>query len=505
MNKSKKKKLLVLIVLLLFINISAIIAFVAVQVYGKSTNQTHRVVLTKDGFSSSSLTIKLGDTITFSTTAGREFWPASNLHPTHEIYAAFDPKLPIGPDKTWSFTFNKEGSWKFHDHLAPMFSGEITVVKGGGQAQNFSPQDTCTTITNKTKRTQCIDAFFSKVLAEKGVSGGFDLLDSFSKKDPSFAANCHDFAHRLGQKAYEVFSKDKKVVLSEKSSYCGYGFYHGFMGALMYQTGNIYEARDFCNLAEKTLREKNADAGGACYHGIGHGINEVPDQKTWGNAQKIIAPALALCAKISPDTMKKFRCDTGVFNALEIFMTNNQYRLSLNPTDPYWICKAQKDEHKEACYTQMVVALLSVTNNDFAQSATFINEIQNDPVAISAMGTLVIELVHLNRYDNKGNVDFCRSLAQRFQAVCIRSIAEGLMKYGPPQNEYKDALQFCNDSLLTGEEKKLALAGFYKSFVSGIQRRNRLKSAKLWIRSISIMDVNTISMGIDIGFRCSSR
>jgi len=85
------------------------------------------ITLTEDGFVPDEVTISAGDTIAFVTTAGKLFWPASNLHPSHALYPEFDPKMPIQSDEVWSFTFTRPGAWKFHDHLSPYFTGVITV------------------------------------------------------------------------------------------------------------------------------------------------------------------------------------------------------------------------------------------------------------------------------------------------------------------------------------------------------------------------------------------
>ncbi len=86
------------------------------------------ITLTPDGFVPSENTIAQGQTVTFKNTTGKPFWPASNLHPSHLLYPEFDPKQPIDANDTWSFTFDKPGSWRFHDHLAPYFTGTITVT-----------------------------------------------------------------------------------------------------------------------------------------------------------------------------------------------------------------------------------------------------------------------------------------------------------------------------------------------------------------------------------------
>ena len=114
---------------------------VALQYFGapdaKETPETpselppgsHAVVFTDDGFTPKTLTIKKGETIVFSNKTGTLFWPASNLHPSHLMYADFDPKEPVAANATWSFTFDQVGEWEYHDHLAPYHTGVITVVE----------------------------------------------------------------------------------------------------------------------------------------------------------------------------------------------------------------------------------------------------------------------------------------------------------------------------------------------------------------------------------------
>ncbi len=94
-----------------------------------ATDGDYVITLTEDGFVPDELTLRVGDTVVFNTTTGNMFWPASNLHPSHLIYPEFDPQGPVQPDDTWGFTFTEAGEWKFHDHLAPYFTGVLTVTE----------------------------------------------------------------------------------------------------------------------------------------------------------------------------------------------------------------------------------------------------------------------------------------------------------------------------------------------------------------------------------------
>jgi plastocyanin len=85
------------------------------------------IVLTPSGYEPREVTIDKGTKVTFSTTRNNKHWPASNLHPTHEIYSELDPKIPLESNEQWSFVFDKTGTWGIHDHVRSYFTGIIYV------------------------------------------------------------------------------------------------------------------------------------------------------------------------------------------------------------------------------------------------------------------------------------------------------------------------------------------------------------------------------------------
>jgi plastocyanin len=80
-----------------------------------------------DGFSPSTLTVQSGDEVTFENLSDDDKWPASNVHPTHELYPEFDAKKAVLPGESYSFTFERPGSWGYHDHLNAGVQGTIVV------------------------------------------------------------------------------------------------------------------------------------------------------------------------------------------------------------------------------------------------------------------------------------------------------------------------------------------------------------------------------------------
>jgi hypothetical protein len=334
----------------------------------------------------------------------------------------------------------------------PKFKQNVSVT-------NQPPVNSCLNLENSQKLT-CWDDLIDETLTTQGLERTFELFDVLFKTEPTFASGCHDFVHKLGEKAYFLFDKKQDFAISAKSSYCGYGFYHGFMETLLQKTGDMQEARSFCDYVDTKLKKETSDAGGACYHGIGHGTVDGSDPRAWGDPEAMIQPALELCEDVSNDEIppprygKLFRCTSGAFNGLEILMDSSQYKLSPNKEDPFFLCRKQPAYLKEACYTQFVVMLMQVTGGDFEASAEVINTIPEDDYALPTLGSLVVEKARIGGANHAETVNFCRNLPARFHQSCIAYYSEGFLKYGPPQEEYKEALNFCQFNSLTEVERK---------------------------------------------------
>lgn len=90
---------------------------------------------TDSGFSPAVLTVKVGTTVTFLNGASDAMRIASNPHPVHTGYpttggcvgSTFDACHNIDPGSSWTFTFDKVGTWGFHNHLNPVEMGTIVV------------------------------------------------------------------------------------------------------------------------------------------------------------------------------------------------------------------------------------------------------------------------------------------------------------------------------------------------------------------------------------------
>ncbi|MEK7574839.1 MAG: plastocyanin/azurin family copper-binding protein [Patescibacteria group bacterium] len=102
--------------------------------------KTVEVTYTDTGFSPKEISIKLGDTVKFINKSSEGMWVGSAMHPTHIVYSgtslsdhcpdavgtAFDQ---CGSTAEYSFTFNKVGSWGYHNHVSAKMFGKVIVTE----------------------------------------------------------------------------------------------------------------------------------------------------------------------------------------------------------------------------------------------------------------------------------------------------------------------------------------------------------------------------------------
>ncbi len=115
------------LIIISLVLLSACAAAEKPAVVPSDTTGAMQIQMVASGFDPDTVTVKRGARVCFVNADTQARWPASNIHPTHEIYSDFDPKKPVRAGDTWCFAFTKPGIWKFHDHLLPEFAGTVTV------------------------------------------------------------------------------------------------------------------------------------------------------------------------------------------------------------------------------------------------------------------------------------------------------------------------------------------------------------------------------------------
>ena len=101
----------------------------------------HEVIYTDSGYNPKELKIKLGETVVWKNQSSFGLWTASAIHPSHTIYSgtsldehcpdpqntSFDQCKSGQPGQSWSFKFDKKGTWRYHNHVRASDFGTIIV------------------------------------------------------------------------------------------------------------------------------------------------------------------------------------------------------------------------------------------------------------------------------------------------------------------------------------------------------------------------------------------
>lgn len=435
----------------LAVSIFSLVCIFAFVFFGQSKNT---ITLKDDGFFPRTLTVRAGDTVTFKSKREKYFWPASDFHPAHTLYPAFDAKGPIAPSAEWQFTFVEPGVYKYHDHLAAYFFGIIRVLDENGTAI-----DSC---TDRGGAFECWqnEVFFA--LAEKGVDAAYDTVQRLYETVPDFAASCHSIAHNIGLASYQFYRSNPDFIFSSKAIVCAAGFYHGFMEGYLGATGDIAGSASICDEIGDRLGAETPDARLQCYHGVGHGAVEttIADSGSFGSREVFIESAIALCEKASSGVEERYRCVSGIYNGIANFYINGAYGLSVEDENPLALCVLQPNEYKEACYGNMNSIALWAADNDFKKAGAWlmeIPEIEQKPKAVEYLAGLYA-VNHVNDTSFSSVIMDCRSLPVAYRISCFSGFTQGLLEHGSPSIEYKQALVFCREPELTDSERSACLS-----------------------------------------------
>ncbi len=302
----------------------------------------------------------------------------------------------------------------------------------------------------------CYTNAIDETLRARGLPAAFDLLATIYTADPSFAGTCHASTHTLGQAAYDEFHATGHVELTDKTSFCGYGFYHGFMEELLSQTNNLEEARAFCRFAATQVPNPPGYAEGACYHGIGHGVVDGTDPSLWGDAQKLAAPGLLLCSQVASSSVEwRRRCDSGVFNSVALLYRDPKYHLDAEG-NPFLLCQvgAFDSIEKDACFDQMNTLAVFMAHYDFQKAidvTTTIEDVHYREVAIQGVSDFMVQAL---KYENKHITakdasDVCGALGGDYGQTCLWGLLGGIIEFGVPGLEYQEAQSLCSSTELS--------------------------------------------------------
>src|SRR3989344_3164350 len=297
--------------------------------YSDAHSQTQVIEMTANGFEPQNITIDENSAVIFINKDKQARWPASNIHPTHDIYPQFDPKKSIEIGQSWSFKPKKKGEWKYHDHLLPHLRGVIKVTAEEGSSSTINPpsislweqlkkqfDNLFTKIKNLVnfqkivgKKSTLSLSDFKKLTPDKqineikllsqslGSAKAWEYIKEGFKDEGGSIGNIHDLAHLSGSLLYIEKGFDGIGSCSQDFAF---GCYHGFLDeAFKKDLDHLLDAERAC----LKLGPENSGPVASCIHGIGHGVASF-------HSTADLKASLSSCRKL---TSGREYCFDGVF------------------------------------------------------------------------------------------------------------------------------------------------------------------------------------------------
>lgn len=402
--------------------------------------RTITVTRTGDTFIPSTIVIRKGDSIRFVNDTSSAFWPASNAHPSHGLYPEFDPKEPIVSGGSWTFTFTKAGTWGFHDHMHAASQGVITVrgIPEDGVAGCLLRY------SESTLSPQCWEADVARAIRTKGIDGAFAYVEQAYATQERFRRNCHDVMHLIGSSAYEEFAAGRTASFHEGASFCGFGFYHGFIEKMLVSEGPAHyeQAKTYC---EDLQRTSGPRAGGPCFHGIGHAVFDSLDSSLWNDGPRMAAAGTAICERVLSDTEARSKCVSGIHNSYANAMSAHTYGLTFKDIDSVAFCHAQKSEYQDSCLGEIVIASIRDKHYTRAENLAILSTLTGAERTRAYYFFFDDELKReFSRFNVHDFANACMALGNpAWINSCIEGVVQGVNEESKPDALYKIVFPFC--------------------------------------------------------------
>jgi plastocyanin len=342
------------------------------------------------GFRPNSVEIHEGEAVVFENTGREPHWPASAIHPAHQVYPEFDPRRPILAGERWAFRFERPGTFPFHDHLNPEAQGAVVVTARPVPAlvrwsERLAVGVLSAPGTAYDRLLVAVSRLYYRLRPERqaevvahldvrriaqndddlqywlAVLGPAEVMAALLERSGGGAVfYCHQEAHQIGRVAYRLQGAS---AFQAGSASCDSGYYHGVLEGLLHDRGTENLPAEVDRLCHET---------GAlfvhyqCVHGVGHGVMAYQGYD--------LPRALDTCRRLTEGRDQGW-CAGGVF--MENIVAGQGagalrgHRTAWLSQDPHFPCNAidpTRDFLLE-CYHIQTSWMLTVLRDDFAAVA----------------------------------------------------------------------------------------------------------------------------------------
>jgi hypothetical protein len=287
--------------------------------------------------------------VTFINNSSIPMWTASWPHPVHSDYGEFDALKEFIPGESYEFIFEKPGTHTFHNHMKSLHNGVIRVTDG-----ELDLLDISKTLPESLEiRDELLE------ILEPGNPETIRTLFDRIRRDAKLVNNCHDMAHDLWHRAYELYGLStaltfqdlENVPINDIDDLCAGWYMHWVLEEyFLYNPELINTPEKVC----EWIPDKNK---GSCYHWVGHGVMFSVDRD--------LEKAAEICRRI--DSFEpEHRCYEWVY--MEYFWWDTWHAwgfLGWDIDDPLAVCQQAPFDEQAACYLYSHLWFIRTHKHDY--------------------------------------------------------------------------------------------------------------------------------------------
>lgn len=277
---------------------------------------------------------------------------------------------------------------------------------------------------------------------------------------------CHYALHPVGAAAYRQYRETGNNVFQiSDAAMCNFGFYHGFVIALMNDTGDVLDAKHFCDSLDPKLVAEKPEVRDECYHGVGHAmvteavgepLNEKTDPLWVERVFRLSAEnGISECRRIFSEWPALNNCNSGVYHELAMLQTADGWYS--DPSDPLWLCEEADPAVRGNCYGNMHRVFVKVFPGLTARE--IVPRIERLYGTNQFMTAMVVRwyghvrgLVAVSKPEEFFR--FCRDIPDEYQKYCLSGGIGWITQNGEGGEEYKASMEFCMRPELSREERQ---------------------------------------------------
>ncbi len=312
---------------------------------------------------------------------------------------------------------------------------------------------------NRPTQYNCLEPFVTETIRTEGLDAGLEMIKAWYLHTPEFRQFCDAFTRYVGVAAEKKIKDYEALTYTEKSVWCNYGFYHGYMQAYMAEVQDVEKGTAFCTHIGEKLHDSAPGAQSECFRALGYAIVLLTGAKE-KDISKIAETSVKQCRTHAKEPLDVRLCEEGVFSELGQVIATGEYG-AISKDNPLWLCDQQQNDMQTICYATMKwLPLISfdIRGEDIIPGFKKIEERYSEQ-EIQELSKTIEQLVFTLAYNQarrgtslpaaenyKKGTDACAALPSMFLNQCISGFGFGLAKGGKPGEQYHEVLAFCEET-----------------------------------------------------------